>query len=281
MQSRITGWAIGVLVAAFLAGAAWMVWQRLAPPAATPVSEPAVQAEPAASAPAPTAESPAIQHPVDELAVASAPAEPPVPPAADGDALLESLGDLLGREALLRFFNTDAFVRRVVATVDNLARDQAPSRLWPVAPAPGRLELETREGQTFLAASNATRHEPIVRFAESINLRAAAAWYVRHYARFQSAYEELGFPGRYFNDRMVAVVDHLLATPEPAGPVALRLPDIQGPVQPARPWVMYEYADPALQRLSAGQKLLLRLSEDQRARVKQLLAQWRELVTAR
>jgi hypothetical protein len=44
---------------------------------------------------------------------------------------------------------------------------------------------------------------------------------------------------------------------------------------------MYEYADPALQRLSAGQKLLLRLSDGQRARVKQLLARWRELVTAR
>jgi hypothetical protein len=281
MQSRITGWAIGALVAAFLAGAAWMVWQRLAPPAATPVSEPAAQAEPAASGPAPTAEAPAVQHPVDALAVASAPAEPPVPPAAGGDALLDSLSHLLGREALLRFVNTDAFVRRVVATVDNLARDQAPSRLWPVVPAPGRLEVETRDGQTFLAASNAARHEPIVRFAEGVDLRAAAAWYVRHYARFQSAYEELGFPGRYFNDRMVAVVDHLLATPEPAGPVALRLPDVQGPVQPARPWVMYEYADPALQRLSAGQKLLLRLSDGQRVRVKQLLAQWRKLVTAR
>jgi hypothetical protein len=261
----------------------WGGLDRLAaaPPAATPASEPAAQAEPVASEPTATDAAPAIQHPVDGLAVASAPAEPPVPPAAGGDPLLDSLSHLLGREALLRFVNTDAFVRRVVATVDNLARDQAPSRLWPVVPAPGRLELETRDGQTFLAASNAARHEPIVRFAESVNLQAAAAWYVRHYARFQSAYEELGFPGRYFNDRMVAVVDHLLATPEPAGPLALRLPEVQGPVQPARPWVMYEYADPVLQRLSAGQKLLLRLSDGQRARVKQLLARWRELVTAR
>ena len=60
-----------------------------------------------------------------------------------------------------------------------------------------------------------------------------------------------------------------------------RLPEVQGPVQPARPWVMYEYADPALQRLSAGQKLLLRVSPDQRARLKLRLVQWRELVTAR
>jgi hypothetical protein len=281
MQSRITGWALGVLVAVFLAGAAWVVWQRLAPPAASPGIESAAPAEPATSEPAPTDVAPAIQHPVDGLPVASGPAGPSVPPAPSGDPVLDSLRDLLGREALLRYVNTDAFVRRVVATVDNLPRDQAPSRLWPVVPAPGRLALETRDGQTFLAASNATRHEPIVRFAEGVDLRAAAAWYVRHYARFQSAYEELGFPGRYFNDRMVAVVDHLLATPEPTGPVALRLPEIQGPVQPARPWVMYEYADPALQRLSAGQKLLLRLSDDQRARLKQLLTQWRELVTAR
>ena len=285
MQSRGMSWAIGALVAVFVAGAGWLVWQRFAPPPTSPsvppVSAPTAQGVPARTEPTTGAESPAIQHPVDELAVASAPAASGPPSASAGDPVLDSLTTLLGREALLRFVNTDGLVRRVVATVDNLAREQAPSRLWPVVPSPGRLELSTRDGQTVLADSNAARHEPFVRFAESVDLPSAAAWYVRHYARFQSAYEELGFPGRYFNDRMVAVVDHLLATPEPQGPVAVRLPEVQGPVQPARPWVMYEYADPALQRLSAGQKLLLRVSPDQRARLKLRLVQWRELVTAR
>ena len=281
MQSRWTSWAVGALVVVFLAGAAWLVWQRLAPPAVPAATAPAAQAAPAETESPGTAEPPAIHHPVDELAVAATPAASASPAPSAGDPMLDSLMTLLGREALLRFVNTDAFVQRVVATVDNLARDQAPSRLWPVVPAPGRLELDTRDGQSVLAASNAARHEPFVRFAEGVDLNSAAAWYVRHYARFQSAYEDLGFPGRYFNDRMVAVVDHLLATPEPDGAVALRLPEVRGTVPPARPWVMYEYADPQLQRLSAGQKLLLRMSPDQRARLKLRLAQWRELVTAR
>lgn len=277
MQSRATTVAISVLVTLFLAVAAWLVWHRQTPPAAPAGPEPAVAEAPPSAAPVEAP--PAIAHPVDALAVAASAA--PEPAGRVGDPVVEALQVLLGREAVLRFLHTDGFVRRVVATTDNLTRERAPSRLWPVVPAPGRFQVGSHDGRTVIAAANAARHEPFVRFVESIDLAAAAALYVRHYGRFQAAYEELGYPGRYFNDRMVAVVDHLLATPEPAGPVAMRLPEVQGPVQPARPWVMYEYADPALQGLSAGQKLMLRLGPGHRQRFKERLAEWRRLVTTR
>jgi len=65
---------------------------------------------------------------------------------------------------------------------------------------------------------------------------------------FQQAYEDLGYPGRFFNDRLVEVIDHLLAAPEP-----------QGPIQLVQPKVFYQFADARLEDLSAGQKLLIRM----------------------
>jgi hypothetical protein len=44
------------------------------------------------------------------------------------------------------------------------------------------------------------------------------------------------------------VIDHVLAAPEP-----------QGPVELVQPKVFYQYADPKLEDLSAGQKLLIRM----------------------
>ena len=75
--------------------------------------------------------------------------------------------------------------------------------------------------------------------------------YVYLYPLFQQAYEELGYPDKYFNDRLVEVINHLLQTPELADPVAL-----------VQPKVFYHYADPELEARSAGQKLLMRVGKE-------------------
>jgi len=79
----------------------------------------------------------------------------------------------------------------------------------------------------------------------------------------------LGYPDGYFNDRAVAVIDQLLATPQPAEPVRL-----------VRPHVLYEFADPKLEALSSGQKLLIRMGPDNAARVKTVLAELRTRIAS-
>ena len=59
-----------------------------------------------------------------------------------------------------------------------------------------------------------------VRALESIDSAKLVALYVRFYPLFQQAYAELGYPSRYFNDRLFEVIDHLLATPDVRGPIA-------------------------------------------------------------
>ena len=76
------------------------------------------------------------------------------------------------------------------------------------------------------------------------------------------------------------MIDLLLATPEVNWPVRVRLPAIKGPLQPERRWVTYEFDDPGLQSLSAGQRVLLRTGSVNQRRLKTKLAEIRRLVTA-
>jgi len=107
------------------------------------------------------------------------------------------------------------------------------------------------------------------------------ALYARLYPLCQRAYGELGYPNRYFNDRLIDVIDHLLATPEVKGPIKLVPPDVKGPVKLERPWVMYEFADPELEARSAGQKILIRMGAGNAARVKAKLRDIRRQLTQR
>ncbi|MFI4929373.1 MAG: DUF3014 domain-containing protein [Burkholderiales bacterium] len=259
-----------LLLTALGIGALYWYQHRAQPPAeraAPPVAE--APAEPAASAP------PAIRNPIDpSLAAASAPVS------GDAQALWrQGLTELLGQSAVVRFVQTDDFSHRLVVTVDNLARAHAAPRLWPVNPTPGRFNVSGDGELRNIAAENAGRYTPLVTLISAVDARQAAALYVRMYPQLQKAYEELGYPGRYFNDRVVEVIDHLLDTPEPAaaGPL-VQLTEVKGSVPSTQPWLRYEYADPGLQSLSSGQRILLRVGPAHRQALKAKLVELRKLL---
>jgi hypothetical protein len=261
---------VAALLILLLLGGAWYFWQQrfVLPPLTPPPTEPAPVA--AAPPPAPSAPPAGIQHPIDEappVAAASAPAPLTLD---NADPVMRSaLVELLGSKAIA-MLQTDDFARRVVASVDNLGRSQAASRLWPVTPTPGRFSVQAGDGGDQVAAANAARYDAFVALATSVDPKRAAAMYRRHYALFQRAYQELGYPDRYFNDRLVAVIDQMLATPDPATPPTLRLVEVKGPIAAGadRPWTRYEFTDPALEALPAGSKVLLRMGPAHAQRVK-------------
>lgn len=267
--------ALAALGCAAIAGAAWWFWLRPAEPQPAPPPPPVASAPaaPAAAPPMPEASGP--QNLVDGLA----PADTALPPLAESDTRVAALlGELLGSDKVTRFLWTEGFVRRVVATVDNLGRAQAPSRMWPVQPTPERFTVEGVEGAQTIAPANAARYSAVLAFAEAVPLDAAVALYARLYPLFQQAYEEVGYPRRYFNDRLVAVLDHLLLAPEPKGPLRVKLLPVNTDVPDLRPWVRYEFADPALQALSSGQKILVRMGPANAARAKALIREVRQRV---
>lgn len=237
-----------------------------APVAAEPPAAPAVQAE------QPPAPDDAPQHPMVAVAADALAADAP-------QALDRMAGEWLGAQAL-KFLVMPGLAHHIVATVDNLPRSHAAPRVWPLYPVGGQIALSTTEQGLQIAAANSLRYDAVVAFVTGIEPAQAVQWYRQAYPVLQQAYENLGYPGQYFNDRLVAVIDHLLQTPEPQAPLALKLVQVQGQIAPQQPWLRYEYADADLQARSAGQKILLRLGAEHRARIKTYLQALRSQIAA-
>jgi hypothetical protein len=255
------GAVVGVVVLLAAAGG-FLGWRQAHRPAPVPPTTAAVP-RPVAPPPAPPPPpAPAIRNPVPADA---APGGLPSLDHSDG-YVKKALADLVGRKAVSTFFRLDDAVRRFVATVNNLATDGATADLWPVNRTPGRFETETRDGATVPSAHNAERYAPFVRFVAGIDTRRAVAMYVRLYPLLQRAYEDLGYPGAYLNDRVVAVVDNLLATPNVSGPI--RVKRVVGPDGGTGGGAgLYLYEDSALEAATAGQKILLRMGTDNRSKL--------------
>lgn len=269
-----------LLVAAVIGGLYW--WQKRQAPTQTtqatqvvpPTPEVAdVTAPPPAALP-PTPEQPAIKYPIEPVTEQATKG-----PVAPGANLNESVAALAGsKEKAMSNLILEGMANRFVVTVDNLARPHAAPRLWPVNPTPDRFVVDADGTSKVIGAANAARYTPFVTFAQSIDAKRAVEVYAHYYSEFQSAYEELGYPGQYFNDRFVAVIDNLLATPEVEEPIKVELTEIKGDMNAQRPWVRYQYVDSRLQGLSAGQKMMLRMGPDNRRIVKAKLREIRSEV---
>jgi hypothetical protein len=250
-------WVIVVLVLAGVAALTYYRWYSQAPQPQPPV--------PAETKPAPeTKAEPKIQYPIAEPKEAK-----PLPALGESDAAIqEALAELFGQKALAQYFYLDDIIRRIVATVDNLPREKVAQRVMPVKPVAKKF-LVTGEGDKFvLNPANYSRYVPYVRLVEAVSVKKLVAVYVHFYALFQQAYKDLGYPTGYFNDRLVEVIDHLLAAP-----------DVQGPVKLILPSVMYQFADPELEALSAGQKIMVRMGSENAGRIKAKLKEIRRELT--
>jgi hypothetical protein len=253
-MNRVLPWAIAVAILVALATGGYYALTHREPPPPPP--------GPVATAPA---LAPGPRNPIAE-----APAATPLPALNQSDASMqESLASLLGAQAVERFLNTEGIIRRIVATVDNLPREEYSQRLNPVRPMPGVARTTGRDSTLALAPENAARYEPFIELATRADTSRLVEIYRRHYPLFQQAYVELGYPNGYFNDRLVEVIDHLLEAPEPPARIAL-----------ATPHVLYEFADPDLESLSSGQKVMLRIGPKGAARLKEKLRELRAQVAA-
>ncbi len=251
-QRNYLGWVIGIAVLLAVGAIGYNAWRQSRP---VEVPPPVAQSEPPAPAAAPAPAEPQIQHPLPAAETE------PLPPLEKSDALLgESLSQLLGAKNFGELFLSEGIVRRIVATVDNLPREKVSERIMLVKPVPGRLAVDGGGDDMVLAARNTARYARYVQLAQSIDVKRAVALYVKLYPLFQRAYQDLGYPKGYFNDRLVQVIDHLLAAP-----------DVRAPIKLMQPKVRYEYVDPALESLSAGQKIMLRIGADNAAKVKAVL----------
>jgi len=261
LARRVVAWLIGIIVAIGIAVGVWY-WYTSRP---TPPPAPAA-VRPALPQPSGNAE-PQISHPVPTEGSSAA-----LPALNDSDQVVhDSLAGVLGRNPVEAFLVPQNIVRHIVVTVDNLPRRKLAVELRPVKPTPGQTATTTQGEITTLSDANFERYAPLMHVLQGADVRALAVVYERLYPLFQQAYEDLGYPGKYFNDRLVEVIDHLLQTPE-----------VPPPIQLTQPKVFWEYADPNLESRSAGQKLLIRMGPANARVIKQKLRDFRaEIVQKR
>jgi hypothetical protein len=221
----------------------------------------AAESAPVAQTQAPAVETP-VQHPIEQET-----AEKALPALEESDSeVQDSLMGALGRSIEQVLVPKD-IVRHVVVTIDNLPRKKVAVQLLPVKPVGGELTVAPG-GEPTLSPDNAARYAPFIKIVKNADVPQLASMYRHFYPLFQQAYVDLGYPDGYFNDRLVEVIDHLLATPEVAGPIKL-----------TQPGVFYQYADPSIEERSAGQKLMIRLGSENSAVVKDKLRALRKEVT--
>lgn len=257
MKWTVTTGIAAAIGAATIAGFLYLTRTPTAPPAAT-VAAPAAPAQ-AEVRPA----EPAILYPVPEAETAQLPALD-----SSDKPMQDALVNYFGRQSVQQLFGLDSIVRHMVVTIDNLPRETMATRLLPTKPVRGAFLVNKTGAEPTIATANAARYLPYVELAKRTDAAQLVGIYTSFYPLFQAAYVELGYPKGYFNDRLVAVIDHLLAAPTADGPVRL-----------TQPHILYKFADPQLENASAGHKIMMRMGSQNALVVKAKLREIRaELV---
>jgi hypothetical protein len=225
---------------------------------------------------------PRIRYPVPDPAPAPAPdadadepaAPPPepLPALADSDPPVRaSLEELFGVRPVESFLVPRRIIQRLVVTINSLDGAAVPLRLRPTRHVEGVPAVDAVDEDNFIwDPANSVRYQPAVTVLQAADADHITSVYFRYYPLFQEAYAELGYEDRYFNDRLIEIIDHLLVAPRVEGPIHLK-----------RPKVLYEFADRRLESLSWGQKMLIRMGPDQSDAVKAKLREIRTAIVAR
>ncbi len=208
---------------------------------------------------------PAIANPVPEPTVAQA------LPALDGsdELAMNELITLIGQPFVQKYLLPQNLIRHVVVTIDNLPRKKIAGSMNPVKPLPGQVSAQPEVAISLTPAQYA-RYDEFVQSVVAVDSQKLTATYFKLYPLFQEAYKSLGYPKGYFNDRLVTVIDHLIATPYAQEPIQL----INGPG-------IYQFADPALESLSAGQKAIVRMGPENGAKIRAKLKEIRALIASK
>ena len=252
-----------------VATAAGLYWWKRSDDLARAIQPQQPAAEVAEQA-APQTMPPEMLNPVpQEQAAPETPVKPLPALNASDAAIIDALSSSVGRQAIADLLISEDLARRFVATIDNLPRKKVTERLVPLRRPVGQTVTNGEGAFVSLSPNNYVRYARYVRMAQSTDVKQLVAAYTHFYPLLQQAYAELGYPRKYFNDRMIEVIDDLLTTPEVTDPVDL-----------LRPKVLYEFADPQLEELSAGRKILIRMGPDNAAAIKSKLREIRgELAT--
>jgi hypothetical protein len=284
-NKRIIGLIILIILLAAVAGYFFLSDDEKPPPVVTAsiasAPSPIVVPPPAPAEPVPVPIEPEPIKPVELVVLPETPGQPPIlhpietepsgeplPELGDSDKpFRKALGEVSGKKGLALFLSEE-LIYHIVVTVDNLPRKYLPAAIVPLKRVEGAFIVEGKDETLAIDARNANRYAAYMTVAKAIDSTKLVALYRSFYPLFQRAYQEIGYPKANFNDRLVVAIDDLIAAPDPKTPVRL-----------AQPRILFEYANPGLESRSAGQKIMMRIGQENARILKAKLSEIRALVT--
>ena len=159
-------------------------------------------------------------------------------------------------------------LRKFVLAVNNVAKGEISRKYPPITPPPQGFKSTNKGGKRFvMTEENYARYTPYIEIIEAIDIKIVVKVYRQYYPLMQEAHKELAATKGSFHASLLKAIDHLLQAPEQRGEIEL-----------IRPSVMYKYANPALEKLSAPHKLLLRTGPENTQKIKAVLKELRQVL---
>lgn len=181
----------------------------------------------------------------------------------DSDKLIrDGVVSLTRNEAINGWLGPSQLIRRCVAFIDNAAHGNVSRTEVPfLAPNKSFKAKQVSDDEYLMEPASYDRYNQVTNIFTSIDSKRAAQFYVLVRPLFEKAYAELGYPNKDFDKVVFSAITRLLKTPV-----------ITGPIKLVRPSVMYKFADPKLESLSAVQKQLIRMGPENTKAIKAKLS---------
>ncbi|MEH6823216.1 MAG: DUF3014 domain-containing protein [Motiliproteus sp.] len=159
-----------------------------------------------------------------------------------------ALAQLDPTQKLISLLVDEELIRKLVVSIDNIADGRLQRKHSLLLPMNDPFRASVKGEEMWLDGYNYSRYSGYVELLSAIDAEQWVGLYRDYYPQMQQAYAELGYPRKAFHDRVLLALEHLLQSPVSGRALAL-----------AQPSVMYTFADPELEQLSAVHKQMLRL----------------------
>jgi len=180
------------------------------------------------------------------------------------DAVVRELAaGLSSNPKLAAWLVNDDLIRRFTASVNNIAAGMSPrAHLEFLRPKEG-FEVDRRGGDVLVIDEHSYhRYDLPSAVFSSLDTEGTVALYRELKPLIDEAYREIAPPGRSFDDRLQAALDHMLAVPV-----------VDGPTQVLERVVTYAWADDELEAMSGAQRHLLRMGPDNVRKIQSKLSE--------
>lgn len=159
----------------------------------------------------------------------------------------------------LSLLTNEHILRKFVRAVNALDDGGLVNQFRPFAQPATPFAVEAKGAGWAIAPSNYKRYQPYIDAAESLGSQRLVQLYLQYQPLLEEAFQELGVDKKNFDSTLKRALETIASAPDTDASLAL-----------VRPSVLYQYQNPELESLPAAQKLMLRIGQENRTRVRKL-----------